>query len=52
MNEQERVGPSEMQASAVEQGFAYNSGTNPDFLSVEKLRSLIREHVDTTFQPV
>jgi len=39
-------------APAVDQGFAYNSGTNPDFLSVEQLRSLIREHVDPAFQPV
>ena len=37
---------------AVPQGFAYNSGTNPDFLSVEQLRSLIREHVDPAFQPL
>lgn len=29
-------------------GFAYNSGTNPDFLSVEELRGLIRKHVDPT----
>ena len=36
----------------VSQGFAYNSGTNPDFLSVEKLRLLIREHVDQSFQPL
>ena len=41
-----------IQATAVPQGFAYNSGTNPDFLSVEQLRSLIREHVDPTFQPI
>jgi UDP-N-acetylglucosamine 4,6-dehydratase/5-epimerase len=27
-------------------GFAYNSGTNPDFLTVEELRGLIRRHVD------
>ena len=40
-----------IQAPGVPQGFAYNSGTNPDFLSVEQLRSLIREHVDPTFQP-
>lgn len=33
-------------------GFAYNSGTNPDFLSVEQLRDLIRQHVDPSFQPV
>ena len=33
-------------------GFAYNSGTNSDFLSVEQLRELIREHVDPAFQPV
>ena len=41
-----------IQAPGVPQGFAYNSGTNPDFLSVEQLRSLIREHVDPTFQPL
>ena len=41
-----------IQAPAVSQGFAYNSGTNPDFLSVEQLRSLIREHVDPAFQPL
>jgi len=33
-------------------GFAYNSGTNSDFLTVEQLRSLIREHVDQAFAPV
>jgi UDP-N-acetylglucosamine 4,6-dehydratase/5-epimerase len=27
-------------------GFAYNSGTNPDFLTVEALRDLICRHVD------
>ncbi len=36
----------------VEPGFVYNSGTNPDFLSVEQLRDLIRKHVDPSFQPV
>lgn len=34
---------------AVPNGFAYNSGTNPDFLTVEQLRVLIREHVDPAF---
>jgi UDP-N-acetylglucosamine 4,6-dehydratase len=28
-------------------GFAYNSGTNPDFLSVDRLRELIAAHVAT-----
>ena len=32
-------------------GFAYNSGSNPDFLSVEQLRALIREHVEPAFEP-
>jgi UDP-N-acetylglucosamine 4,6-dehydratase len=32
-------------------GFAYNSGSNPDFLTVEQLRTLIREHVDPAFVP-
>ena len=38
-------------AQAVPQGFAYNSGSNPDFLSVDQIRTLIREHVDADFQP-
>jgi hypothetical protein len=29
----------------VDPGFAYSSGTNPDFLSVEQLRELMEEHV-------
>ena len=37
---------------AVPAGFAYNSVSNPEFLSVEQLRALIREHVDPAFQPV
>ena len=36
---------------AVPQGFAYNSGSNPDFLSVDQIRGLIRENVDAAFQP-
>jgi FlaA1/EpsC-like NDP-sugar epimerase len=35
----------------VPQGFAYNSGSNPDFLSVEQLRALIRDHINPRFQP-
>jgi UDP-N-acetylglucosamine 4,6-dehydratase len=38
--------------NAVEAGFAYNSGSNPEFLSVDQLRELIREHVDPGFGPV
>lgn len=30
----------------VQPGFSYNSGTNPEFLTVEELRALIRQHVD------
>lgn len=33
-------------------GFAYSSGTNPEFLTVQTLRELIREHVDPDFQPL
>ena len=36
----------------VEAGFAYNSGTNPDFLTVKELRDLIVDHVDPSFKPV
>ncbi len=31
--------------TAVEPGFSYDSGNNPDFLSVEQMRALIDEHV-------
>lgn len=33
-------------------GFSYNSGSNPDFLTVGQLRELIQKHVDPAFQPV
>jgi UDP-N-acetylglucosamine 4,6-dehydratase (inverting) len=37
-------------AKKVEQGFRYNSGENSDWETVESLRSLIQEHVDSTFE--
>jgi UDP-N-acetylglucosamine 4,6-dehydratase/5-epimerase len=33
------------------QGFKYNSGSNPDFMSVEDIRTAIREHIDPNFTP-
>ena len=36
----------------VEQGFAYNSGSNTEFLDVEELRNLIRKHIDSDFVPI
>ncbi len=36
-------------ATPVPDGFAYNSGTNPDFLSIEQIRDLIVDHIDPTF---
>jgi UDP-N-acetylglucosamine 4,6-dehydratase len=36
----------------VPSGFAYNSGNNTDFLTVEQLRNLISQHVDPSFQPL
>ena len=42
----------EIQFVNVEEGFAYNSQTNPEFLSVEEIRGLIREHIDQTFKPI
>ncbi|WNC52879.1 UDP-N-acetylglucosamine 4,6-dehydratase (inverting) [Thermosynechococcus sp. TG215] len=38
-------------ATRVKPGFSYNSGTNDRFLSVEELRTLIRQHVDPNFIP-
>jgi len=37
------------QAKPVEPGFRYNSGTNEEWLSVEDIRSLIRQYVDPAF---
>jgi len=34
----------------VPSGFSYQSGTNTDFLSIEEIRSLIREHVSADFK--
>jgi UDP-N-acetylglucosamine 4,6-dehydratase len=39
-------------AKTVKDGFSYNSGTNPDFLSIENLRFLIKEQLDSSFEPV
>ena len=41
-----------LELKAVKSGFAYNSGSNPDFLSIEQIRALIREHVDDKFTPI
>ncbi len=35
----------------VKQGFKYNSGENPEFMTVEQIRSAIREHIDQNFIP-
>jgi UDP-N-acetylglucosamine 4,6-dehydratase (inverting) len=35
----------------VKQGFKYNSGENPDFMTVEQIRTAIREHIDQNFIP-
>jgi len=37
-----------MNATPVEQGFCYGSGSNTDFLTVEQLRQLIRTEIDPT----
>lgn len=34
----------------VEEGFAYNSGDNTEWETVEDLRKLIKKHVDPTFE--
>ncbi len=39
----------DMGATPVEPGFSYNSGSNDRFLSVEEIRSLIKQHVDPSF---
>ena len=36
-------------AQAVPEGFKYNSGTNPDWLTIDQIRALVKEHVDHNF---
>ncbi len=40
----------EFDAKRVPQGFQYNSGTNSEWLSVNELRTLIKENVDSSFE--
>ena len=42
---------SKLETKPVPEGFAYNSGTNPDFLTVKQIRDLIRLNIDSDFQP-
>lgn len=39
-------------AKEVDHNFAYDSGTNEDFLSVDQIRTLIKQHIDPEFVPV
>lgn len=41
-----------LNAKKVPAGFAYNSGTNPNFLTVDQIRSLIKLNIDPEFTPV
>ena len=38
--------------SEVPDNFSYNSGTNPNFLSIEQIRTLIIKHIDPNFTPI
>lgn len=40
----------EFKAEKVKEGFAYNSGDNTEWETVESLRALIKEHVDPSFE--
>ena len=40
----------EFNAQLVPYGFAYNSGENTEWETIESLRALIKEHVDSTFE--
>ena len=37
---------------AVGEDFSYNSGTNPDFLTIKQLSNLIKKEVDPDFEPI
>jgi FlaA1/EpsC-like NDP-sugar epimerase len=41
-----------LNAQKVPTGFAYESGSNADFLSVTKIRELIKTHMNPEFEPI
>lgn len=41
---------SKFMAKYVKEGFRYNSGENSEWLGVEEIRSMIREHIDPNFE--
>ncbi len=41
-----------MNLKRVEYGFSYNSLNNPRFLNVQEIRTLIRENIDDSFEPL
>jgi FlaA1/EpsC-like NDP-sugar epimerase len=41
-----------LKAMPVQPGFAYESGSNPEFLTVEQIRGLIKTHLNPEFEPV
>lgn len=42
----------QLKANTVPTEFSYESGTNPEFLTVEQIRSLIKTHLDPNFEPI
>ena len=46
-----RYEQAKIKMTPVKTGFAYNSGTNNNFLSIKELRDLIKKHVDAKFEP-
>jgi len=48
---QRLYGQANISLKPVETGFSYNSGSNPDFLSVDQLRTMISVNVDPSFMP-
>ena len=39
-------------AQKVPAGFSYNSGDNPQFLTIPEIQSLIKKHLDPSFRPI
>ena len=48
---QRRYEKAKIPTKTVKSGFAYNSGTNPDFLTIENIRDLIKQNVEPCFEP-
>ena len=48
----EKLKENQIKFHKVPKNFAYNSGSNSNFLNIEEIRQLIKENLDPEFKPI